>query len=66
MAAGQELEVLDYLQLGKPVRITGGPMKGLEAAIAEVRGKDKVILQLELMQQSMVLETSAAYVNPQL
>ena len=41
-------------------------MKGLEAAIAEVRGKDKVILQLELMQQSMVLETSAAYVNPQL
>ncbi len=64
LAAGQELEVLDYLQPGKPVRITGGPMKGLEAVIAEVRGKDKIILHLELIQQSVVLEISAAYVKP--
>jgi len=63
LAAGQELEVLDYLQAGKPVRITGGPMKGLEAVIAEVKGQNKVLLNLELIQQSVIMEIDSAYLK---
>ncbi len=57
-------EVLPFLEAGRKVRITGGPLKGLEAVIAEVRGRSHVLLQIELIQQSLVLEVDAAFLEP--
>jgi len=63
LSEGMELEILPYLQPGKKVLITGGPMKGLEAVIAEVKGQNKVLLNLELIQQSVIMEIDSAYLK---
>jgi len=63
LAQGLELEVLPFLQPGNKVLIIGGPMKGLEAVIADVKGKNKVLLHLELIQQSVVMEIDSAYLK---
>lgn len=63
MRSGMELEVLPFVKPGQKVRITGGPMKGLEAEITEVRGKNKVVLRLELIQQSVALEIAVSYLK---
>jgi transcriptional antiterminator RfaH len=63
LSQGLEMEVLPYLKPGKTVVIRGGPMKGLEAVIAEIKGKNKVILQLELIQQSVALEIDTAWIK---
>lgn len=60
---GVEVEILPYLQPGKKVLITGGPMKGLEAVVAEVKGKNRILLHLELIQQSVVMEIDSAYLK---
>lgn len=57
------LDVLPFLQSGTRVCIIGGPMKGLEAVIAEVKGRHQVILQLDLIQQSVALEIDAAFLK---
>lgn len=57
------VEVLPFLQPGKTVRIVGGPMKGTEAVVAEVKGQNRVILHLELLQQSVAMEIDPAYLK---
>jgi transcription antitermination factor NusG len=63
LSRGLDMEVLPYLKPGKTIVIIGGPMKGLEAVIAEVKGKNKVILQLELIRQSVALEIDTAWIK---
>jgi len=63
LCQGLEMEVLPYLKPGKTVIIRSGPMKGLEAVIAEIKGKNKVILQLELIQQSVALEIDTSWIK---
>lgn len=63
LEGGVPVEVLPYLQPGNPVRITGGPMKGLEAVVAEVKGDNKVVLQFEMIQQSVAMEIPVAYLK---
>lgn len=63
LTQGLEVEIIPYLKPGKTVKIIGGPMKGLEAVIAEIKGKNKVILQLELIQQSVALEIDTAWIK---
>ncbi len=57
------VEVLPFLQPGRTVKIIGGPMKGAEAVVAEIKGKNRVILHLELIQQSVAMEIDAAYLK---
>ena len=57
------VEVLPFLQPGRTVKIIGGPMKGAEAVIAEIKGKHRVILHLELIQQSVAMEIDPAYLQ---
>lgn len=63
LSRGLEVEVLPHLKPGKKILITGGPMKGLEAVISEIKGKNKVILHLELIQQSVALEIDTAWIK---
>lgn len=57
------VDVLPFLQPGRMVRVIGGPMKGMEAEIAEVKGRQQVILRLELIQQTVAMQIDAAYLQ---
>lgn len=63
LTAGLEMEVLPYLKAGKKIIVTGGPMKGLEAVIAEVKGGSRVLLHLELIQKTVAMEIDTAYIK---
>lgn len=61
---GKKLEVLPQLRPGQRVQITGGSMKGLEAEIGDIKGEQILMLQIEMIQQTVVLELDASFVKP--
>lgn len=63
LQAGMSMEVFPELEPGRAVQITGGPMKGLEAEVAEVRGKNTVFIRLEMIQQTVAMEIDLAYLK---
>jgi transcription antitermination factor NusG len=57
------MEVMPYLQPGQRIRVTGGSLKGLETEIIEVRGENRIVIQVEMIQQSVLLEIDPAYIQ---
>jgi transcriptional antiterminator RfaH len=52
-----------YLQSGKRVRVTAGPLAGLEGIVVGVRGEVKVIVSFEWMSRSVAISLDAADVE---
>ncbi len=55
-----------WLQKGKPVRVTAGPLAGLETYIVEKRGRRKchLVLTVELLGRSIAVEIDPCCVEP--
>ncbi|MDF3130854.1 transcription termination/antitermination NusG family protein [Kiritimatiellaeota bacterium B1221] len=60
---GMNLEVFPDFSPGRKVQITGGPMKGLEAEVTEIKGKTTVLLRLDMIQQTVAMEIDMAYLK---
>lgn len=58
------VEVMPYLEKGKLVRVLGGPFKGLEGIVARVKGKTRVVINVDMIRQAVAVEVDAAYVGP--
>ncbi len=58
------LEPFPYLKRGVRVRITDGPMCGIEGVVSERRRKFRVILNVDLLHQAVALEIDAGAVTP--
>ncbi len=58
------LEPFPYLKRGVRVRITDGPMRGIEGIVSERRRKFRVILNVDLLHQAVALEIDAGSVTP--
>lgn len=63
LQSGMSLEVYPELGPGRKVRIIGGPMKGLEAEVMEIKGVKNVLLRLEMIQQTVAMEIDVAYLK---
>lgn len=63
LQAGMNLEVFPEMKPGRKVLITGGPMKGLEAEILEIKGVKNVLLRLEMIQQTVAMEIEVSYLK---
>ncbi|HMP71808.1 MAG TPA: transcription termination/antitermination NusG family protein [Kiritimatiellia bacterium] len=64
LAVGEVVEVLPFLQVGKRVRITYGPFKDLEGLVVRVKNSTRVVLQVEMIQQSVVFEADSELLEP--
>jgi len=53
-----------YLEIGRRVRITTGPFEGLQGILTRRKGKYRVVLALELIASSFVLDVDSAMVEP--
>jgi transcription antitermination factor NusG len=53
-----------YLQSGKRVRVTAGPLVGLEGIIQEVKSDVRVIVSFEWMSRSVSISLDATEVQP--
>jgi transcriptional antiterminator RfaH len=49
---------------GRAVRITGGPFMGIEGWVEEVRGHNKVRLNVDMIGRAIVVEVAREYLEP--
>ena len=61
---GAAVEVLPYIVQGKTVRILGGMLKGTEGVVQHIKGRDRVVLNIELIGQSVAVEIDGALLAP--
>ncbi len=53
-----------FLNVGRRVRITGGPFAGLEGILKRKKSGLRVVVSLELIQRSVAVDVDAADVRP--
>ncbi len=63
LLAGEMVDLMPYLEAGKPVRITGGPFKGVEGIVERIDKRTKVVISIEMIQQSVFMEVDSSYVE---
>jgi transcription antitermination factor NusG len=63
LEAGLELEVTAPLGPGTRVKVTAGPLKGLETEVHSISGSNRVVLELEMIQKIVTVEIDAAYLK---
>lgn len=64
LAAGDNVEVLPYLEVGKRVRVTQGALKGLEGMITRVKGKTRIVLNVDMIRESVAVEVDGNFLDP--
>lgn len=64
LAVGDTVEVMPYLEKGKPVCVTGGAFKGLEGVVVRVKGRTRVVVNVDMISQSVAVEVDSAYLSP--
>jgi transcription antitermination factor NusG len=64
LSAGDVVSVLPYLEKGRAVRVTGGAMKGLEGIVLRVKGRTRVVLNVDMIRQSVAVEVDSALLAP--
>lgn len=58
------LEPYPYLKQGQRVRITGGPLVGVEGILQEKRGQYILVLSVDILQQGASVKVDAVDVEP--
>ncbi|HSB76578.1 MAG TPA: UpxY family transcription antiterminator [Terriglobales bacterium] len=61
---GIEAEPHPYLRVGQRVRITSGPMEGLQGILLRRRGRPRVVVSVDLIMRSVALDIDAAQLEP--
>lgn len=61
--SGLPNEPWPFLQVGDRVRIEGGPLRGIEGVLVDVRGAHRLILSVTLVQRSVAVEIDSAFVK---
>jgi transcriptional antiterminator NusG len=56
MGSGMNLQPCDYLKAGDRVRIKSGPLAGVEGALVSIRNRKQLILSINLIQGSVVVD----------
>ena len=64
MASPYELEITEeHLQPGEKISIKGGPLKGLTGEIVSYRSQKQLVLRLENLGYSIIVNVSASFIN---
>lgn len=61
--SGELLDVMPYIEAGKTVRIISGPFKGVEGVVQQVADKTRVMVGIEMIQQSVAMWVDGAAVE---
>lgn len=63
VASGLPNHPCPFLELGNRVRIEAGALRGLEGILLEVKGKQKLVLSITLLQRSVAVEIDSESVS---
>jgi transcription antitermination factor NusG len=64
LSLGGRLEPHPYLNVGRRVRVCGGPMQGLEGIIVRRKDRCRVVFSLDLIMRSVAVEVDESDVEP--
>lgn len=64
MGQGMRVQPHPYLTVGRRVRITAGALAGYEGVLIRRRGKQRVVLSIDLIRQSMVVDADEFSIEP--
>ncbi|MFH0909800.1 MAG: transcription termination/antitermination NusG family protein [bacterium] len=64
LAGGQITEVLPFLVSGHRVRVSHGPLRGIEGVIQRVKGRTRVVINVDMIRQAMAVEVDSAMLEP--
>jgi transcription termination/antitermination protein NusG len=64
LSCGVHAQPHPFLSSGRRVRIKGSPLKGLEGILIRRKGKLRVVLSIELIQRSIVVDVDVAEIEP--
>ena len=56
---GFKIEQADFFFKGDQVIVAGGPLKGLEGIVQDIKGKNKLIIKIEAIKQAFSIEISS-------
>jgi transcription antitermination factor NusG len=63
LVKGLRAEPHPYLRVGRPVRIMTGPLAGREGILKRWKGNFRVLLSIELIQRSILVDVDASSVS---
>lgn len=64
LASGEEVAPHPYLEVGERVVVTSGKLKGMEGLVEKNAGKHRLIISVELFQQSVCVEVDPRILKP--
>ena len=64
LSAGVKAVPHPYLTVGRRVRITGGALAGREGILLRTKGEERVVLSLDLIQRSVLVNVAAVWLEP--
>lgn len=64
LSGGHLVEILPYLEAGNRVRVKAGPLKGLEGLIVRIKGQDRIVLNVDMIRESVAVEVDGALLTP--
>lgn len=64
LSCGEVAEVFPFLKRGQPVRITDGPLRGVEGVVERWKDRARVVINVEMIQQSVAIEIEAQHLSP--
>jgi transcription antitermination factor NusG len=64
LAGGGRVEPHPYLRIGRRVRVTAGPMLGLEGIVTRRKDGCRIVFSLDLLKRSMAVEVDEAVLEP--
>ena len=64
LAAGRDIDVLPYLGVGNAVRVSQGPLKGMEGIIFRFKGQTRIVLNVDMIRESVAVEVDSSWLEP--
>jgi transcription antitermination factor NusG len=53
-----------YLQAGRKILVSGGPLKGIEGLVVEAKDHYRLVVSIDLLQRSVAVEIERRWVQP--
>ena len=64
LEAGDLVEVLPYLEIGRRVRVSQGALRGLEGIVQKVRDRTRIVINLDIIRESVAVEIDSTLLDP--
>jgi len=63
LEGGYELEPTEYFIKGDKVEVIEGPMKGMKGIVSNIKGKEKLVIKIDALQQAIAVHIETKYLQ---